>query len=415
MSLRGVPFDTVLEQVMELSESNHDISVPTQGMAYTAAGDGATFGAMHLADGAEHSLTAEGYRTLMKRLGLPTRYMSRISPTERGEHVNMWLSELDTSWFIRLNSHDSIRSIQAAGFTPVDIRPTLETMAPVIAGEGMVVTHHVPNLDEFHLRAVWPDSYGEGSDPLHAGFHMNGSESGKHPFTVDSACYRNICLNSAILRRGRALFHQRHTGLNFDEFRPRLLEGLERVRVVGRNLCTALLRCRGEQMAPDAMQRELQELLNMKVLPKRFAEQCTEAIDEGRFEEPTRFGFVNLITREAQDFGGDGDRRFRGRMRVENVAGKMLLPYMGTTLATAPVLAGVTAEAIQEQAESAEDRMRAALGGFPEVAEAPIEHPAEEQSAATVDEPTGSESTPDDDDLESLLGGSGDEPSLVDA
>jgi len=411
MSLRGIPLDDVLTEVMELSEGNHDITVPTSSIEYIADVEGG-LGTLNLTDG-EHPLTTEGYRTLMRRLSLPARYMSKLAPGERSEHVNMWLRELDTSWFLRLNGQGAIRSVQASGFTPVDILPTLETMAPVIAGENMVVTHHRSNLDLFHLRAVWPESYGTGQDPLHAGFHMNGSESGRSPFTLDSACYRNTCLNTAILRRGRAVFYQRHSGLNFDEFRPRLLEGLERVRVVGRNLCAALIHCRQEQMTAEAMRGELQELLNMKVLPKRFAEQCDEAIEEGRYEEATRFGLVNLITREAQEFGGEGDRRFSGRMRIEHVAGKMLLPYMTTGT---PVLAVVTGAMMEAQEENTEDRMRAALGGFPEVA--PEEHPSDEvppemEAEEHTDERPPVDNDSDDDDLESLLGDSGGDDALV--
>lgn len=336
MSIKSIPFSDVVDKIGELSGGNHDVIIGTGALSFLKEeahpyGSLVT-GADEGSKGDEFPLTKIGFVSMARQLGIPAKYMQKLDADEEMQHVNMWLRDEDTTWQLRLNAANGVRSVQKAGFTPIDILPTLQTIQPMVEDDGMVVTHVVPDLDDFHLRCVWPNNVGGESDPLHAGFHMNGTEANLHLFTVDAACYRHACLNTAILRRGKPLFAQRHYHLNFDEFRPRLLDGLLRVQVVGKRLCDALMRCRDEEMNPAAMEQELRRLLNMRALPKRFVEQAVEAIEEGRVEEPTRFGLINLVTREAQEFG-QGERAFGGRMRVENVAGRMLIEYMGATAA----------------------------------------------------------------------------------
>ena len=414
MALTSIPFAEVVAKVAQLGEGNHDETFATSALQYVQAEDH-PFGALVVGGdegdtGDVMPLTGLGFRAMTKQLSVPAKYMQRLETDEAVRHINMWLRDDESSWQLRLNAVNGVRSVQKAGFTPIDILPTLEAIQPVIEESGMVVTHVVPGLEDFHLRCVWPDSHGGSADPLHAGFHLNATEANLHLFTVDAACYRTSCLNTAILRRGKALFSQRHYFLNFDEFRPRLLEGLVRAEQVGVGLCNALARCRDQAMPAAAMDKELRRLLNLNALPKRFVEQAVEAVEEGRVEEYNLAGLINLLTREAQEFG-QGERKFHGRMRVEGVAGRMLLEHMGSTIANSPPSGSVavaepevsdeTAEALPEsvtedveqvstsdtaeQAPSLEDSMRSALNEVSD--EDAEEKPKKKKNAASKPEP----------------------------
>lgn len=225
------------------------------------------------------------------------RMFDRMKARFRGQMDDMgFMHHLGTSFYNDKASHFSMVA------DPIDMGP---------------IDRNHPDKS---VRDIYDIAEKEGQLPerdwVYNGLHFRNSEVGYTAVTIDSTCFRLVCLNGCIIsiNDGRLLYRM-HRGIS-DEAIDELLDSTFRKMPssweANRKRMLALKDTTLED--PEA---EILKFMDRKKQTKKFADQVKEAYEAEPL--PTRYGIIQAITRAAQS-ELDMDKRFE----LEELAGQYM-------------------------------------------------------------------------------------------
>lgn len=153
-------------------------------------------------------------------------------------------------------------------------------------------------------------------DWVYAGLHFRNSEVGYTAVTIDSTCFRLVCLNGCIIsiNDGRLLYRM-HRGIS-DEAIDELLDSTFRKMPAAWEANRKRMLALRDTVLEDP-EAEILKFMNKKKATKTFTDQVKVAFEAEPL--PARYGVLQAITRAAQA-ELDMDKRFE----LEELAGQYL-------------------------------------------------------------------------------------------
>lgn len=275
-------------------------------------------------------LTPWATSQMCQRLGIPSAYFRRCSPSLQDAQVNHWLYqtsedgalesvEVSQKWLLRAKG-DQVRGILSDRYSRLNNRDVLHSLMPLVTEASFEVDWFAVTEESLHLRLFDPRLSREvlPGDRVMAGLHIGNSEVGKRAVTVDALVYRLVCQNGLVrLVKGKSLLHHRHVGLSIGE----LNSGL------GAAIRDALMESSGFMERLEQATREpvleMDGVIATIAIDGGLSQKTVELVKaalraEKTSQQETLFGLVNALTHTAQRLSPDE------RYALETLAGRIL-------------------------------------------------------------------------------------------
>lgn len=279
---------------------------------------------------------------------IPRKYFERMrtdAPDLLTENLNHWTAKREEANLVRTfvrpsDSHDGVaRAYLSNRYKRIDNEQVLQEMLPALGNiDGLQIMECELTENRMYIKAITPKIEGEikRGDAVQAGLVISNSEIGGGALNVSPLVYRLVCLNGLIVPENRfRAFHvgRRHEDekdvyeLFSDETRQADDKAiLLKARDVANGIFTQdyfnkLLA--PMQLAAEQQVETKRPDLAVEVLAKRAGLNEGEQIDvlthllQGG--DMTRWGFVNAVTRAAQDV-----KSYDRSVELEALGGQML-------------------------------------------------------------------------------------------
>ena len=155
------------------------------------------------------------------------------------------------------------------------------------------------------------------ADWVYPGIQMRNSEVGYTAITIDEFSFRLICLNGAMITVGDSrLMYRTHRPIENELLDKQLGDVFTKVPARWEGTRKNLLSLSAKGVAEP--KKEIEKFLDKMEATKSFKEAAVKAFDLEPL--PTMYGVLQAITRAAQDFAEDMDKRYE----METLAGTLI-------------------------------------------------------------------------------------------
>ena len=255
---------------------------------------------------------------LCGKLHIPSRYITRCVESHMenlaADNLRNWMNTDDRE--IMLRQYDGhIRGVMSGSYSRYDAPDILQSVKEVF-GKTLTLKGSFLNEERLHLRLVETEMLPIEGEDLYAGITLDSSDIGRSGLAVKFFIYKQICTNGlTVAKSSGKLFRQKHIGLNHEDFKEGLEEGLESFNNVKEDVIEMIKKTHEIPLTEDI------EALSEKV--KAATNLSDDDIDQVMVlvadkYEPTRWGLINGITEVAQKF------TLERRLELEEIAGNML-------------------------------------------------------------------------------------------
>lgn len=256
---------------------------------------------------------------LCGKLSIPSRYITRCvesnNPGLAAENMNYWLRDDKRNLLIR-NYDGACRGVLSGSYSTYDAPEILTTLAEVFDPAKFALKGSFINEERLHLRLIDQTLLNIDNEDLYAGITLDSSDVGRSGLSVKFFIWKQVCTNGLVIAKSAAkMFRQKHIGINHDDFRDGLTNGLTSFYELKDKIAESINETRKIPLNGD-LETLIEDIKNTTKLSDQAAEKVVELM-EIKYA-PTRWGLINGITEVAQDF------TLETRLQLEEIAGNML-------------------------------------------------------------------------------------------
>lgn len=310
-------FDVIRNKAHDIQAQTRDFTVrdPRRFMRMTDSGDiwyspdgGANYRSVGVGDFALSQLGT--------KIGVPATYIQKCMNAGMSDlaadNVNNWLERYKGSLFIREYS-GKIRGVLSDRYSVCDAPEVLDIIGDTVDIGRYKIRGSYINEERLHLRMIDRNPLPGQTEDLFPGIFIDSSDVGRSMLRIQFGIWKQVCTNGLMIAKaGGNIYTQRHIGVDKDEFRMNVVRGMENVEQLAATASEWIDTARSTKMTIE----EMQDKLKAMQLGDKHAENVIR-LAEYKYGK-TRWGFINSITEEAQEFS------LERRIDLEQDAGRLL-------------------------------------------------------------------------------------------
>ncbi len=256
---------------------------------------------------------------LCGKLKVPTVYFNRCAQQNKtlaAQNINEWLYD-DQRQFLVREYDGRVRGLLSGSYARFDAPDILKALS-----ESMDMSHYkikgsFINEERLHVRLVETEMLPIEGEDLFAGITLDSSDIGRSGLYVRFFIYKQVCTNGLIIPKSSGeLFRQKHVGINSEDFKTSLIEGLESYEEIKSNV-VEMIRESKEIPTNDDIEKLTEEIKTATKLTDDTVEEIITLMDVSY--DRSKWGLINGITEVAQKY------TLERRLQLEQIAGEMLV------------------------------------------------------------------------------------------
>ena len=256
---------------------------------------------------------------LCGKLKVPTVYFNRCAQHNKNlaaQNINEWLYDDQRQFLVReYNGH--VRGLLSGSYARFDAPDILKALSESMNMNHYKIKGSFINEERLHVRLVETEMLPIEGEDLFAGITLDSSDIGRSGLYVRFFIYKQICTNGLIIpKTSGELFRQKHVGINSDDFKTSLIEGLESYEEIKSNV-VEMIRASKEIPTETDIEELTEQIKTQTRLTDDVVDEVIMLMDTTY--DHSKWGLINGITEVAQKY------TLERRLQLEQIAGEMLV------------------------------------------------------------------------------------------